>query len=244
MLEWLLAPIDPMRVHEVGSMMAWHGRLMVIGWGIMIPLGIVIARFFKVTRQQNWPNELDNRFWWRSHLLLQSVGYGLSLIGLWLIWNADLHPDQTGIHYLFGWAILLAGAFQITGGLLRGSKGGPTAIDFDRNSLRGDHYDMTPRRVLFERQHKLTGYAAILLSVAAILTGMWQANAPRWFFIGMGGWWCTLALAFGYLQKSGLALDTYQAIWGPGLEHPGNHRPPIGPGIKRVADDAITTRES
>lgn len=43
---------------------------MVVAWGVLLPLGILIARFFKVTPRQRWPAELDNKFWWYSHLTL------------------------------------------------------------------------------------------------------------------------------------------------------------------------------
>lgn len=233
MLDWLLAPIDPVRMHEVGDLMSWHGRLMVLAWGVFVPVGILIARFFKITPKQDWPAQLDNRFWWFCHLLLQNTGFMLMLVALALVWYAPRYPDQAGNHYLYGWSVFLLGLVQIAGGYLRGSKGGPTSPAPD-GSLRGDHYDMTPRRILFERIHKSLGYVALAFAVAAVLSGMWQANAPRWFLIGISAWWLLLLTAFVLLQRRGKAVDTYQAIWGPDRRHPGNVRAkPIGLGIRR-----------
>ena len=60
MWDWLLGPIDPSRAHEVGTLISWHARTMVLAWGILAPLAVMIARFFKVLPSQNWPGELDN----------------------------------------------------------------------------------------------------------------------------------------------------------------------------------------
>ena len=92
---------------------------------------------------------------------------------------------------------------------------------------------MTPRRILFERVHKTAGYLLILLATAAILTGLRLANAPVWMWAALTAWWSALILGFAWLQRTGRALDTYQAIWGPDPRHPGNAMKPIGCGIRR-----------
>ena len=79
MIDWLLAPIDPARGHEVAAAVAWHGRLMVLAWGLLFPLGIFAARFFKVTPGQDWPARLDNKAWWHGHRGLQYAG-GLAML--------------------------------------------------------------------------------------------------------------------------------------------------------------------
>ena len=79
LLDWLLLPLDPDRPHQVSVLVSWHGRLMVLAWGILLPLGVLIARYFKVAPRQNWPAELDNRLWWHAHLSLQWFGVVLSL---------------------------------------------------------------------------------------------------------------------------------------------------------------------
>ncbi|MCV0428018.1 MAG: hypothetical protein K5905_21385, partial [Roseibium sp.] len=115
---------------------------------------------------------------------------------------------------------------------LRGTKGGPTDVRPD-GSLRGDHYDMTPRRLVFETFHKSFGYLALILMVGAIATGLWTANAPNWMWIFLVGWWGALAGISGYLQARGRAVDTYQAIWGPDSIHPGNRMKKQGWGTIR-----------
>jgi hypothetical protein len=86
---------------------------------------------------------------------------------------------------------------------------------------------MTPRRVMFERIHKSVGHGSLVLAAAAILTGLHAANAPRWMWLAILGWWAALLFAALVLERRGGRVTTYQAIWGPDPRHPGN-RPASG----------------
>ena len=230
-IDWLMTPIDPSRAHDLSLHLKYHGRVMVVAWGFLVPLGIVAARFFKVLPRQRFPDEVGNLVWWRAHLVAQIGALLLMVVGLWLVLSRPHTTSSiTGavwIHHAFGWAVLWLGAMQAASGAFRGSKGGP---DDPRGSLRGDHYDMTPRRLAFEMLHKAAGYAALGLSISAVLSGMWQANAPIWMWIVLPSWWAVLAVAFVALQRRGMVIDTYVALWGPDAVHPGNarRRPPAG----------------
>lgn len=237
-MDWLLAPIDATRAHEVGFAVSWHARSMVLAWAVLAPLAVVIARYFKVLPGQDWPRELDRQFWWRSHWMGQGIVVSLSLFGLGLI----LGSAKGGtLHGVLGYVLLALMAVQVVFGVFRGSKGGPTAPGHD-GSLRGDHYDMTPWRVMFEWCHKLLGYLALGLSVAVVTMGLWLANAPVWMWLAIGLWWGTLIAAVIVLQAKGRAIDTYQAIWGPDPTHPGNRRAPIGWGLRRHTEGEAHVR--
>ncbi|MEM7445267.1 MAG: cytochrome b561 domain-containing protein [Pseudomonadota bacterium] len=227
MIEWLLAPVDPSRAHEVGALVSWHGRLMVLAWGTLFPLGILIARFCKITRRQDWPRELDNKAWWHAHLGLQYTGGGAMLAALALILMAGGAGQST--HAYVGWVIVGFAGLQFLAGWFRGTKGGPTEPD-----LRGDHFDMTPRRLVFEHFHKFAGYGLLALAAWGVVSGMWLANALVWMWLTLGAWWTVLVAAFIALQRRGKAVDTYQAIWGPDPGLPGNQRKPIGWGVWRL----------
>lgn len=233
MLDWLMAPIDSARPHAVDWFVAWHARLMVLAWAILIPAGIVIARFFKITPRQRWPERLDNPLWWHSHRGLQYAGGVLMGLALALILRRT-GTASGGWHGALGWAVLAGAGLQYLSGWLRGSKGGPTEPAPD-GSLRGDHYDMTLRRRLFEIWHKGAGYALALMATATLLGGLWLANGPRWMWLVLALWWAGLGLLAVVLQRRGMAHDTYQAIWGPDPQHPGNRIRPIGWGIRRRA---------
>ncbi|MEO0958260.1 MAG: cytochrome B, partial [Pseudomonadota bacterium] len=102
MIDWLLAPIDPSRAHEVGAYFSWHGRLMVLAWGALFPLGVLVARYLKVTPKQDWPRELDNKTWWHAHLALQYTAGVAMIVGLVLIL---LTESGSSTHAHFGWVI-------------------------------------------------------------------------------------------------------------------------------------------
>lgn len=239
MLEWFLQPMDASRVHDVGWHLSWHARLMTLAWGVLVPLGILIARYFKITPGQRWPQQLDSHLWWNSHRICQYSAIVLMIVGFWFILNAPSVPAQSGLHGLLGWTVLSLALLQIVGGLLRGSKGGPTEPSRD-GSLHGDHFDMTPRRLVFEYAHKLLGYTALALSVVTILSGLWAANAPNWMWLCLVAWWGLLSGIAVLLQRRGMAVDTYQAIWGPDPTLPGNCREPIGWGIRRPSATSRT----
>jgi hypothetical protein len=59
-------------------------------------------------------------------------------------------------------------------------------------------------------------------------------RALTWITCLIAATWAVGAALFAWLQWKGYCLDTYQAIWGLGLEHPGNRISPIGWGIRRV----------
>lgn len=235
---WLGTPISGAAEHVISPAVAWHARLMVAAWAIAVPLAILIARFYKVTPRQKWPEELDNTFWWHSHRRLNYAALAATVLGLWLVWGASGRSDALfRVHTLAGWSVLALAVVQLAGAHLRGSKGGPTAprlaADGSIIDLRGDHYDMTPQRVWFERVHKAAGYAALILAVCTIVAGLALADAPRWMWLVIALWWLVLFIQALRLQAAGRCLDTYQAIWGPDPRHPGNAHAPVGWGIRR-----------
>lgn len=236
MVDWLLAPIDVTRPHEIGVLVAWHGRLMVLAWSFLFPVAVLTARYAKVTPRQDWPRERDSTTWWHTHLALQYCGGLAVAAALWLIWQVAAGEPLNKQHELLGWTAVVLCAVQFVSGWLRGSKGGPTAPAAD-GTLAGDHFDMTARRIAFEYIHKTIGYLALVVAAAATMTGLWTANAPHWMWIALSIWWIVFIVVFAALQRRGLAIDTYQAIWGPAPDLPGNRRKAIGWGIRRSTGD-------
>ena len=230
-MEFLLSPIDATRTHEVGFLISWHGRFTVLAWAVLLPVGILIARFTKILPSFDWPNKLDNKLWWYSHLFFQYTGSLVLLVGIVLIYIAETSGEWHW-HRILGWITVALCVFQVFSGVVRGTKGGPTEPAAD-GSWRGDHYDMTLHRRIFEYFHKTCGYSALFISIGAVISGLWYANAPVWMWIVLPIWWSVLIAAFIILQRKGMAYDTYQAIWGPSDEHPGNRMKAIGWGVKR-----------
>jgi hypothetical protein len=227
MIDWLLGPLSGAADHQITPWAAWHARCMVLAWAVLLPLGVLAARFFKTTAR--WPQELDSKPWWWAHRGLQYSGVAVMTLGVALAWNRGASSgDLARAHAWAGWAVCSLGWLQVAGGLARGSKGGPTDT-----RMRGDHYDMTPWRVAFERTHKSLGWLAVLGAVIVIGLGLRVADAPRWMALALFIWCSGLVASFVHLQRRGRCIDTYQAIWGPDPRHPGNRLQPIGWGVRR-----------
>ena len=232
MLDWLMTPLSGASQHDIPPWAFWHARWMVLGWGVLLPVGVLAARYFKVMPRQQWPQVLDNKAWWHTHRSLQWAGIAAMSIGAMLAWGQGRGATAAATaHAWAGWALVVLGWLQIAAGLARGSKGGPTDP-----SLRGDHYDMTPRRQRFERLHKGLGWLALLAAVGVIALGLAVADAPRWMSLALGGWWLALAVLALHWQRQGRCIDTYQAIWGTDPAHPGNRLRATGWGVRRPLD--------
>ena len=228
-LAWWLAPLSGATEHHPPDWVIWHARTMVAAWGVLLPIGILAARYFKVTPQQDWPRVLDNKIWWHTHRGLQYLGMALVAVGVVLAWNAGAKASMVSLwHHWLGWTVVALGAGQIAGAWARGSKGGPTDA-----SVRGDHYDMTAHRRWFERLHKGLGWLALVLALLTIVLGLMAADAPRWMAAGLVAWWLLLCALAWHWQRLGRCIDTYQAIWGPDPAHPGNQVPATGWGVHR-----------
>ena len=186
--------------------------------------------------KQDWPKELDWRFWWKYHWMINVLAIILSVIGLVVILNSKSNSELLGLHKVTGYIVLSFAFMQGMSGMFRGTKGGPTKPAKD-GSLNGDHYNMTAWRLMFERVHKTVGYATLIIIVICILDGLWMTNAPRWMWLAIIVWWIMLIVTSIYLQRRGRAIETYQAIWGPDNIHPGNKLPPVGWYVRRPGDD-------
>jgi hypothetical protein len=235
-------PLSGATIHEISEAVSWHGRLMVLAWGVCAPVGILMARFWKIAPGQAFPQQLDSKVWWHSHRFFQSLCALLTLVAIALIYQnsgqtapqvlAQQQSASQWFHYFLGYGIGVAVVAQIAHALFRGSKGGPTD-----STLRGDHYDMTPHRKRFERIHKSLGWFSLFTAWITIALGLFLADAPRWMPISLGVWWGGLALLAMRWQRAGQCVDTYQAIWGLDTMHPGNApnaAPPIGIGVRKI----------
>lgn len=228
-LRWWLTSSSGSVGHPLDTWVMWHARVMVAAWAVLLPLGALAARYFKVTSRQDWPSEVDNRAWWHAHRILQYGGVVLMGMGVALIWNrGTLSSTVAQWHRYLGWFVAALGVMQIVSAWARGSKGGPT-----EGQMRGDHYDMTTHRLWFEAIHKAGGWLALLIAVLTVCLGLVAADAPRWMALVLTVWWVALGLAAARLERTGRCIDTYQAIWGPDPRHPGNQRQRVGWGMRR-----------
>ncbi len=104
--------------------------------------------------------------------------------------------------FFFGW-------LHVAAGLLLGSKGGRT----DR-TMRGDHLDMTLRRLWLETVRKPVGWIMQLLTHAFLISGALLVDAPTLVLVVLGA-----LVAEAVVFPIGRAhaarwVDTCVAIWG------------------------------
>jgi hypothetical protein len=227
-MSWLTEPLASEVRRQEPFLFTVHGWINIFAIGFAVPVGVVVARYFKVTRKQDWPRQVDSKFWWRSHLLLSYLGVAM-MIGTQVPIAKFSHLldlreiSQLKVHQLAhlasGWLFLLMGIFIVFTGWLRGTKGGPTD-----KQLRGDHYDLSERRLLFEAVHKKVGYGLLGLSCLVTLSGFYTAALPRWSLGLLIIWWVFLLLLCFRYELGGRQIPTYQATWGLKPEHPGNRR--------------------
>lgn len=213
MIEWLLAPIDISRGHDVSLEYALHARIMFVAWGVIVPLIIFITRYFKILPTQDFPNQIDSQFWWRIHWIGQSCVLILSLIALAIILSVNDGRFGITIHQYFGYVVITCSVSQALSGILRGTKGGPTEPTPDGNWF-GDHYSMTKRRIIFEYLHRIMGYVTLICAATAIINGLWLLNAPKWMWITIISWWCIIIALCIICQRRKMYMGSYEAIWG------------------------------
>lgn len=170
-----------------------HGSLMLIGWGLLLPLGSMLARFLK-----HRPDSL----WFKLHRVVQTVGLIVALAG-WIIAlkNFDVFtPGNQGYnsykHGVAGMVTMCLGLLQPLNAVLRPHHAAPGG--------GGQEEAKTKRRIIWEYFHKGTGYAALLLAVVTIGYGtvtLADVDQQRTFQIaygaGVGG---CLLLVFAVLR--------------------------------------------
>jgi hypothetical protein len=243
LLAWLLEPLRAATPANLPAPLRLHGLLMVIGAGIMMPLGVLLTRYFKILPSQDWPRELNRRFWWVCHLV---AAYGGSLlVAAALVLAFVAQPEDANHlahgHDWIGWLTMAMLLALLINGWQRGTTGGPgkpaPGTLGPLHGVAGDHYDMTGRRRWFERTHKLLGYLVLAVFFAALLSGLWRASAPRWMLLLLAAWWVTLLLLALRWERQGRCIDGYQAAWGPSMAHPGNRIPELGWGSRRYSEE-------
>ncbi|MDO4904687.1 MAG: hypothetical protein Q4A16_03920 [Lautropia sp.] len=238
---WLQQPIRTGYTDPLNEVDCWHGMLMGAGGGVMIPVAVLAARYWKIVPGQDWPRVLNHMAWQRIHAV---CGYGailFLLVGAYLAFQGmSLHVHLRHTHSWAGWSVVLLLVPFIINIVLRGSIGGPGHRKPGQlvhlHDVPGDHYDMTFKRRFFERVHRWLGFGLVVALCFTILTGFWHINVPRWLLLCTGLWWVLLLVMAWRWERQGRAVDGYQARWGPSMAHPGNRIPLLSWGLRRYTE--------
>lgn len=212
---------------QLPLLLVMHALLMTLAWLILSPAVILVTRYCKVTAWQNFPEELDNKFWWRIHWIGHSAIVVTAVIAVIVAFIAVGGINLSPLHAKLGIAVLLLSLNQILLGMFRGSKGGP--VDKNGKPLpeelwRGDHYDMTLYRRGFEFLHKNLGYVTLLVAQLTIYTGLFLFELNGYFYLAVFLIQCLFMVLMAFFMRKGLYINSYQAIWGYDPVHPGNRK--------------------
>ena len=129
-----------------------HGALMVFGWGILIPIGIIVASGLKHL----------GPIWFQLHRAIQLVGLVFALASFILalmLFNVTGTDTPLGRHRVIGIAVMSVGLFQPLNAFIR-----PHAPDPSKPK--------SPIRSGWEVLHRGTGYVVVLAAIVNIYIGM------------------------------------------------------------------------
>jgi len=143
-----------------------HGTLMIIGWGLLLPSGTIIAKFFK-----HRPNGL----WFKIHRGIQVLGLSLAFIA-WVIALAQFNVfgDIGATNYqhgICGMVVMILGILQPINAVFRPHA--PTTNDDGVESSK------TTARTTWEYWHKCSGWFAVLLAIPTIGLGTTLLPVPE-----------------------------------------------------------------
>lgn len=164
--------------------LAVHGFMMFLAWGIMLPGGVLAARYLKHIKGDGW---------FQIHVYLQYSGISVMLLGL-LFAAAELRGFHIeSLHVKFGVAAIFFACWQPVNAYLRPKK---TAAGEQPSS----------KRIMWEYLHVATGRSALVIGIIALISGMRQlgdryggedVRGLNWALVL---WFVAGAVTVGYLE--------------------------------------------
>ncbi|XP_062088300.1 cytochrome b561 and DOMON domain-containing protein At5g47530-like [Humulus lupulus] len=139
--------------------------LIIIGWGTLLPVGVIIARYFS-----KFPIQWNE--WYSYHIMCQSAGYVFGSLG-WLIGILVGHNHELKSHQILGIIIFTLTTVQMV------------AIFWQPK--REEEYDHCCRKS-WEIYHRLMGYVLIGLIIADIFIGIINQNQStkwKWSYVAI-----------------------------------------------------------
>lgn len=135
---------------DLRPVLAVHGFMMFVAWGILLPGGILSARYLKHVKGNGW---------YQIHVYLQYSGILIILLGV-LFAAAELRGFYiTSVHVKFGITAIVLACMQPVNASLRPKK-----------PANGE--EISARRILWEYLHVIVGRCAIVAGMAGLISGM------------------------------------------------------------------------
>ncbi|BBN16614.1 hypothetical protein MPTK1_7g07840 [Marchantia polymorpha subsp. ruderalis] len=182
------------KVEQLQPVLAVHGFMMFIAWGLLLPGGVLGARYLK---------HLDSNGWFEIHMYSQLSALVVMLLGL-LFAVAELHGFNTRTaHMKVGLASIILACWQAINGYLRPSKSVPGEPE-------------RTQRTVWQYVHMYTGRSALLLGFISLVTGISQLaerdgvgtmKPLQW---ALFAWFFAVAAIVGYVEFQGFCSKRHQ----------------------------------
>jgi len=206
----------------------YHAILMFVIWLVLVPLSIISIRYCKPKPTPYGIREkikLSNIAWswFYVHKYVLYVAIGLLLVGVAVAVTVS-RGFSGSAHSLFGIMAVVLGCLQVGSSWFRGTHGGRyyyTADPNDPSTWSGDHFNMTPRRRMFEAFHKNVGYFAGFFAVGAVASGLMQFPMSVLTVVMLATVFAIIVLCI-LLEFKGRRYDTYRSVFGNNPDHPYN----------------------
>ncbi|KAJ1286619.1 hypothetical protein BS78_03G366100 [Paspalum vaginatum] len=134
-----------------------HGLLAIISWGVLVPAGVALARFFK----------RFDPFWFYAHIAAQGLGFVLGVLAVVAGFRLDDDEGPVATHKAIGIVVLVCACLQVMALLARPAK-------------------ETKARRYWNWYHHNVGRVAIAIGVANIFYGLSLANEGQEWSYGYG----------------------------------------------------------
>ncbi|XP_073283509.1 cytochrome b561, DM13 and DOMON domain-containing protein At5g54830 [Primulina huaijiensis] len=135
---------------DLRPVLAVHGFMMFLAWGILLPGGILAARYLKHVKGDGW---------FQIHVYLQYSGLAIIFLGF-LFAVAELRGlTFDSLHVKFGMLAILLAVAQPVNAYVRPKK--PASGE-----------EISSKREIWEYAHFIIGRCAILVGIAALISGM------------------------------------------------------------------------
>nr|XP_043606108.1 cytochrome b561, DM13 and DOMON domain-containing protein At5g54830-like [Erigeron canadensis] len=134
---------------DLRPVLAVHGFMMFLAWGMLFPCGILAARYTK---------HLPGDIWFKIHVYSQYSGLAITFLGI-LFAVAELRGFHlSSVHVKLGFLTILMGCIQPINAYFR-----PKKPDADNPSKE---------RVIWEYIHTYVGRCSIFVAIFALISGM------------------------------------------------------------------------
>ncbi|CAM0904028.1 unnamed protein product [Alopecurus aequalis] len=151
----------------------WHGLLSMMSWGVLLPMGMMVARYFR--RQ--------DPYWFYCHMAVQGIGFLVGIAAVVLGFRLDDDGlNNIDVHKAIGIAILAMASLQVTAVLARPNK-------------------TSKVRRFWNWYHHNIGRVAIVLAMVNVFLGLTIAKEVSAYIVSYGVFvavWVMAVVAFEF----------------------------------------------